>query len=74
MPLDDITKMNLQDSLANIRRVKSVLSDLYYHSEYAGLTFKPVLSSLIDACTYLSSNIDKMLEGQINRERKEKSP
>jgi len=65
--IDDITKLNLDSSVRDIRRVKSVLDAIYYNSNYASLTFKPVLASLIDACNYLESNISKMASGEIKR-------
>ena len=53
---------DLKLSQANIESLKSLLDRLYYHSEFGTVRTRPVISMLITACDYLTSNLGILAE------------
>lgn len=61
----------IDDFNTNIKRIESVnewLDRLYYNPEYATFFIKPVLTILVSACQYLSSNLIILRDKYIDRE------
>jgi len=48
---------DLREAKSSVERVGVLLNDLYYHSDFSTVFNRPVLSMLIDAARYLSSNL-----------------
>jgi len=58
--IDEKVVSDLKDSSDSILQVKTLLNQLYYNNEFSTVFNRPVLSMLMIACDYLSSNLNEL--------------
>jgi len=70
--IDEKLEQDVMSSVQDILRLKNLLDRLYYHPEFGTFSTRPVISMLISACNYLSSNLEVLLGKYEARAREEK--
>jgi hypothetical protein len=59
--VDEKLERDVVSSVQDLNRLKDLLDRLYYHPDFGTFTTRPIISMLVSACNYLSSNLEVLL-------------